>query len=218
VNRTTFFTITLDPFKPWKRLADSLAGARRYGFETVVAMDDRCADEDAERLRSMADLVVPFKSPGYCEAGYRIVQRVTRDFVLLISDDEEPSEPLWRFAANPPSPNRFGIPVIPVIDQQVYEPDVGIQERVFWADGWRWVGGFEGHSEGAPKVLLTQNPGAVVWHFHLEAPREEREAKVQRYEALASGEHRSRSIHEEHPEGLRPIPAQLRPYLPRRTT
>src|SRR5687768_7246797 len=147
-------------------------------------MDDRTSGEDWRRLLDLADTLIPFKSPGHCEVAYQYVQNVRSQYVLLISDDEAPSENLWRFAANPPMEARYGVPVLPVINGQVYGLDVGIQERVFAKKDWRWVGGFEGHSEGAKKIVLERNPGIVVWHYDLYAPRKEREAKARRYAAL----------------------------------
>lgn len=179
-------------------------------------MDDRTSKPDHDRLASLADVVIPWKSTGNCEPAYRFVQRCSEDFVLLISDDEEPSPLLWEFAQKVPFAARFGIPVIPVLGDRMYEPDVGIQERVFARDGWCWTGGFEGKSESPyPTVGINPNPGVIVWHYALEAPREEREGKAARYGLLAPNDHRARLIHEEHPEGLVPIPAHLRAHLPK---
>ena len=212
LNRTALFQITRDPFKPWKTSDRVLREARRRGFEVVVAMDDRTSGEDWYRLLHLADTLIPFKSPGHCEVAYQHVSAVRSDFVLLISDDEAPSENLWTFAANPPHQARYGIPVLPVLDGRLYSLDVGIQERLFWKHGWKWVGGFEGTSEGAKQVYMDRNPGIVVWHYDLEAPRKEREAKAARYARLdPDTDHRKRLIWEEHPEAFKPLPDGLEP-------
>lgn len=187
--------------------------ARRRGFEVVVALDDRTSPQDMGRTRVLADQVIPWTSPGHCEPAYEYVQRCSEEFVLLISDDEEPSDLLWRLALEPPIRARFGVPVIPVVGKQMYRPDLGIQERLFYRPGWSWVGGFEGHSEGAKKFYLAKNPGVIVWHYLLDAPRSEREAKAARYSGLAPGDHRSRLIYEEHEDQLVPLPAHLLPFL-----
>lgn len=210
--RTSLFCITLDPFAgEWKKLSSVLPEAKRRGLEVVVAMDDRCTLDDRLQLDALSDQLIPFKSPGHCEVAYRYIHRAKGDFILLVSDDEQPSEALWDLAANPPGPYRYGIPVIPIVNGQMYKPDLGIQERLFYKDEWRWVGGFEGHSVSPyPQVTLDRNPGAVIWHHHLEAPREVREAKAARYSALdPMTDHRARVIWEEHPEGLVDIPKGL---------
>lgn len=174
-------------------------------------MDDRCSEQDQSELRYLSDLLIPFKSPGHCEVAYRYVPMASGDFIFLLADDERPSDLMWTLALKPPSPSRFGIPVMPVVQGKLYRPDVGFQERLFYKDGWKWVGGFEGHSESpAPKVILSKNPGAVIWHHHLEAPREEREAKANRYTSLdPNTDHRARVIWEEHPDDLVDIPQHL---------
>lgn len=210
--RTALYQITHDPFLPHKRSERVLREARRRGFEVFVAVDDRTSPADITRLHGLADTVVPFTSPGHCEVAYEYVSQVKSEFVLLISDDEAPSENLWRFAADPPLVARYGIPVLPVLGGRVYSLDLGIQERLFATAGWRWVGGFEGTSEGARQVYMDKNPGIVVWHYDLEAPRAEREAKAARYAALdPASDHRKRLIWEEHPEAFKDLPPGLEP-------
>lgn len=211
---TSLFTITHRPFLPWKTTEHLWAEARARGFEVVVALDDRSM-ADFDRCLQLADRVLTFTALGSCEAAYDLIPELGVESILLISDDEYPSAPLWDFAAAPPFKARFGIPVIPVLGDQMYRPDIGLQERVFSTEGWRWEGGFEGRSRGARKVVLERNPGVLVWHYDLTAPRQEREAKARRYTRLDPlTDHRTRLIYEERPEGLVPLPAHLRAFLP----
>jgi hypothetical protein len=215
---TSLFQITRDPFLGWKHTERVLREARGRGLETVVAMDDRTSKPDHDRLASLADLVIPWTSPGHCEPAYEFVQRCSSEFVLMIADDEEPSPLLWEFSLKVPFTARFGFPVIPIVGDKMYRPDIGIQERLIPREGWRWTGGFEGKSESPyPQVGINPNPGVIVWHYDLEAPREERESKARRYSTFSPGEHRSRLIYEEHPDGLVPIPSHLRAHLPARS-
>jgi hypothetical protein len=147
---------------------------------------------------------------------YRFVPDVKDDWIFLVADDEEPSDLAWRLALEPPFAARFGFPIIPILDKKLWRPDVGIQERLFPREGWRWTGGFEGVSESPHKsVVIGQNPGVIIWHRYPESPREEREEKAARYEKLAPGsDHRSRLIWEEHPDDLVPLPAHMAEHLP----
>ena len=151
-----------------------------------MALDDRTSKEDEARVRSLADKVFLWESQGYCELAYRFVQRCSSDFVLMVADDEEPSEMCWDFAQTPPFPARFGIPIIPIKGRKVWTYDVGVSDRLLHRRGWRWIGGFEGHSEGARMVTMSDNPGVLIWHYLLDAPRDERVAKAARY-TIASG-------------------------------
>lgn len=210
---TTVFTITVDPFKKWKKTGRMLAEAKAQGFLTLVCLDDRTSAEDRTKIASLADRVIDWTSEGFCEKAYQYVGEVPTKNVLLISDDELPSPMLWTIAKDPPAEARWGIPVIPVVGQRYDRSRVGFQERLFATKGWQWVGGYEGHSEGAPMAIFQPNPGAVVWHYLLEAPREEREEKAKRYASLAPGGHRERLIYEEH-DDLVPLSDQLRAFLP----
>jgi hypothetical protein len=218
---------TRDPFAPHKHAERVLREAKRRGFEVFVALDDRTSFEDTCRIRTLADQVVMVKSNGYPD--YSSVTRCAEDFVLMLADDEEPSDLLWRFASEPPFPARFGIPVIPIKGRQFYSIDCGFQERVIYRQGWKWVGGYEGRSEGAKQVTLGSNPGVVVWHYDLDAPREEREEKARSYARLAdehgqipAGQYAEveakclrRLLWEDHPELLRDLPATLAAHLPK---
>lgn len=213
-SRSALFIITFEPFRDWKFTDIVLTEANDRGFETVVAMDDRSTIQDRIRLREFADTVVPFPG-GMTENGFRVLRHVKSDFALMLADDEQPSEPLWEFAAHPPSPNRFGIPVLPILGDKIYQDHVGLQERLVWLDGYKGPTTFEGDSEGAPKAVIDPNPGAVIWHYLLDAPRDEREEKARRYAKHdPKSDHRSRLIWEEHTEALVPIPKHLRKYLP----
>jgi hypothetical protein len=161
------------------------------------------------------------------ERGYKILPLVKTDFALMLADDEVPSVPLWEFA--PPAPARYGVPIIPILGDKMHVGHVGVQERLVWVDGWRWVGRevdgkktlFEGHSESpVPLVPLLvdlpdgtrANAGILLWHYLLEAPLEEREAKAQRYTSFDPyGDHRSRLFPKD--DELVPIAADLRRYL-----
>lgn len=217
------FTITHDPFRPHKRTARMLADAKSRGFLTMVCLDDRTSEEDRERIAPLADHLISWTSEGFCEKAYRYVGEVPTPFVLFVSDDEYPSEMLWSVAANPPAIARWGIPVIPVLGTRYDRKHMGLQERLSATKGWQWIGGFEGHSEGARQAILQPNPGAIIWHYLLEAPREDREEKVRRYDLL-SGEsgrvHTSaaqRVLYEEREAEIIPLPEQLRRFLPNLT-
>lgn len=218
---TTVFCITRDPFASWKRTGRMLAEAKSYGLETLVCLDDRSSDLDRARITPLADQMVLWESDGYCEKAYRYVEEVRTPFFLIVSDDELPSEGLWRFAQDPPARARFGIPVIPVLGERYDRPMLGLQERLCATDGWRWVGGFEGHSEGAPQAYLSANTtGAVVWHYLLEAPLAERQEKAARYTGFSEGPsraHTARVLYEERMSDLVPLPEQLRRFLPNLT-
>lgn len=187
-----------------------------------MALDDRTSKEDEARVRSLADKVFLWESQGFCELAYRFVQRCSSDFVLMVADDEEPSEMCWDFAQNPPFPARFGIPIIPIKDRKVWTYDVGVSDRLLHRRGWRWIGGFEGHSEGARMVTMSDNPGVLIWHYLLDAPREERIAKAARY-TIASGrpetdkDNLRRVLWEDNPGALKDLPPQLARLLPKET-
>ena len=207
--------ITRDPLKPWKTAGRVLGEAKRRGFHVFVALDDRTSVEDAVALSPCCDVIRSWKSEGHCEDAYALVPEVADDWIFLVSDDEEPSDLCWRLAGEPPFTARFGIPVIPILGRKMWRPDLGFQERLFPREGWRWEGGFEGHSESPHRsVAIGSNPGVIIWHRYLEAPREEREEKAARYAAIGPGDHRERLIYEEHPEGLVDIPEYIARHLP----
>ena len=141
----------------------------------------------------------------------------------MVADDEEPSEMCWDFAQTPPFPARFGIPIIPIKGRKVWTYDVGVSDRLLHRRGWRWIGGFEGHSEGARMVTMSDNPGVLIWHYLLDAPREERVAKAARY-TIVSGrpetdkDNLRRVLWEDNPRALRDLPPQLEKLLPKETT
>ena len=106
---------------------------------------------------------------------------------------------------------------------KVWTLDVGVSDRLLFRRGWQWIGGFEGHSEGARMVTMSDNPGVLIWHYLLDAPREEREAKAARY-TIASGrpetaaDNLRRLAWEDHPEALKDLPPQLQKLLPKEET
>ena len=199
-------------------------------MEIVVALDDKTCDACTKGLADLPIHVVRFTSNGVSENGYRVIRYVKSDFALMLADDEIPSEPLWDFAQHPPQPARYGVPIVPILGDKMMTGHTGIQERLIWVDGWRWVGRevdgkhtlFEGHSEAdTPLIpLLVDTPtgrantGMVIWHYLLEAPREEREAKAARYKrADPYGDHESRLFYEDR-DCLEPIPEDLKRLLP----
>lgn len=214
---TTLFCITRSPFEPWKRTGRMLAEAKSHGYLTLVCLDDRSSDEDRERMRTLADKVIHWSSDGYCEKAYQFVGEVPTKFVMFVSDDELPSPALWMVGRKPPAEARWGIPVIPILGDR-YDPKlIGHQERLSATKGWSWVGGFEGYSEGARQAIFDPNPGIIVWHYILEAPRKEREEKAARYQSIAPSAHNSharRVLYEERPQDIVPLPDQLRRFLP----
>lgn len=215
---TTLFSITRDPFAPWKCAERTWLEAKRRGLGVFVALDDRTSDADELRTRMIADTVRPWTSAGHCEDAYRFVAEVDDDWIFLISDDEDPSDLCWRLALEPPFPARFGIPVVPILGRKMWRPDVGIQERLFPKADWRWEGGFEGHSESPHKaVFMGRNPGVIIWHRYPEAPREVREERAARYAKLSPGGHHERQIWENHPEDLIELPDHMAAHLPKRT-
>lgn len=212
---TTLLTITRDPFKPWKHATRVWAEARRRGLRTYVALDNRTTVEDAGRVAELVDDVHIFAGE-CCEDAFSVVSRIGDDWVLRIDDDEEPSDLCWRLSLEPPFFACFGIPVIPILGDKMWRPDVGIQERLFPSVGWSWSGGFNGKSDSPHKsVVIGSNPGVIIWHYLLEAPRDEREEKAARYATLGPGDHRSRLVYEDHPEDFVPIPAHVSAHLPR---
>lgn len=216
---------TLNPFAPWKHAERVWHEAKRRGFEVVVCVDDRTSAEDVRRIT--ADRVIPWKSDGHVEDAYPLVQECSEDFVLMIADDEEPSTLLWEFSQTPPFPARFGVPVIPVRGTKFWSIDCGIQERVVYRPGWKWIPRtlddgttttFEGRPDGAKQVTVERNPGAVVWHFLLDAPREEREEKAKTYARIDHSTpeyHMNRLAWEEHPEYFKELPPHLAAMLPK---
>jgi hypothetical protein len=220
---------TRDPFESWKHAQRVWAEAKRRGFEVVVALDDRTSMSDAHKVGEYADKVIRWKSDGHVEDSFGLIQECSQDFVLLIADDEEPSDLLWEFAASPPFPARFGVPVIPVRGTQFWSIDCGIQERVVYRHGYKWIPRtlddgstttFEGRPEGAKQVTVERNPGAVIWHFLLDAPRSEREDKAARYARVDHSSveyHMKRLDWESHPEYFKELPPNLAAMLPKET-
>lgn len=211
---TTLFCVTRDPFLPWKTAQRTWAEARKRGLRVFVALDDRTSVDDAVRVAALSDDMRRFS--GECaEDAFNLVSEVGDDWVLRIDDDEEPSDLCWRISLEPPFKARFGIPVIPIVGGKMWRPDVGIQERLFPREDWKWVGGFNGHSESTFKnVVIGSNPGVIIWHRLLDAPREDREAKARHYAELGPGDHRARLIYEERPEELVEIPRHVAAHLP----
>jgi len=72
-------------------------------------------------------------------------------------------------------------------------------------------------------VTMSDNPGVLIWHYLLDAPREERVAKAARY-TIASGrpetdkDNLRRVLWEDNPGALRDLPPQLEKLLPKETT
>lgn len=216
---------THDPFLPWKHAERVWREAHRRGFEVVVCVDDRTVIGDAQRI--VADQVLFWHSAGHVEDAFPLIQSCSEDFVLLIADDEEPSALLWDFAQDPPFPARFGVPVIPVRGTKFWSIDCGVQERLVYRLGYRWIPRtledgttttFEGRPDGVKQVTLERNPGAVIWHFLLDAPRSEREEKAHRYAAIDHSSveyHMSRLAYEDHPEHFKELPLALAAMLPK---
>jgi len=214
---TSLFMITRDPFERWKRVTAVLPRAKRIGMEVVIALDDRTDIKDARRIGAMADQVITWKSAGHCEDAYDLVQHCSQDFVFLVSDDEEPSDLCWRLAAEPPFAGVFGVPVIPILGKKWWKADIGFQDRIFPRKDWRWEGGYNGRMVHPYRTYhIGVNPGVVIWHHLLAAPRAERERKAAVYESLGPGDHRGRIIYEEHPEALVEMPDYMLAYLPKR--
>jgi hypothetical protein len=229
---TALFGIFYQPFKPWKHAEANLIEARRRGFEIVVASDNRNSPEDVAKLESLADLVVPFRSDGHCENGYRVVPYIKSDFAFMLADDETASPNLWEFAANPPMCGRFAVMVVPVLkidgEWRVHKKHLGSQERLTWVEGWKWnkrtmpngvVTTFEASADSpAPWVIVDNDLKAVIWHHLLDAPREEREEKARRYTAIDPyGKHETRLFYEDEnlAEAFVPVDVALRSQLPR---
>lgn len=218
---------TFNPFEPWKHAERVWREAKRRGFEVVVALDDRTSAQDERRMVDV-DRVIRWHSQGHCEDAFPLIQECSEDFVLLLADDEEPSAMLWDFATTPPFPARFGVPVIPVKGTQFWTIDVGMQERLIYRKGYKWIPRklpdgtmttFEGHPEGARQVTVDRNPGAVIWHFLLDAPREEREEKAARYAEIDQSTveyHLKRLAWEDHPELFKELPPNLAAMLPKK--
>lgn len=218
---------TRDPFLPWKHAQRVWVEARRRGFEVVVALDDRTSMADTHKVSEFADQVVRWTSDGHVEDAFVHIQMCSSDYVLLIADDEEPSDLLWDFAAEPPFPARYGVPVIPVKGTRFWSIDCGMQERLVYKKGYRWISRtlddgslttFEGRPDGAPQVTIERNPGAVIWHYLLDAPREEREEKAARYARIDHSTveyHLKRLAYEEHPEFFKELPPHLAAMLPK---
>lgn len=211
----SLFVITLDPFRPWKHLDHVLVEAERRGIPIVIGADHRNTPADLKRLREHGEVHV-FRSPGYAEAGYSVIHKVRTRFAIVLADDEEPSPALWEW--EPKVEARYSIPVIPLHGGRIYRPHMSMQERVVAVAGFRWVGGFEGHGEGAPMAFVDPNPGVVVWHYLLDAPRADREAKAARYDVLEPSDvYRHRLLYEEHPEDFVDVGPLLTAQLPRHT-
>ncbi len=217
--KTTVFLITRDPFSPWKKAGRMLAEAKAHGFGTVVCLDDRTSDEDREKIKPLTDLLIPWTSEGFCEKAYQFVGEVPTKFVLFLADDELPSPNLWNVALDPPAECRWGLPVIPVLGDRYDRQRIGFQERLSFTKGWQWVGGFEGHSNGARMAILEPNPGALIWHYLLEAPIAERMEKALRYQSLSQkaedkAEAMKRLLYEDRESDLVPLTKTLKAFLP----
>src|SRR5260221_8926128 len=218
---------TRDPFLPWKHAQRVWTEAKRRGFEVVVALDDRTGVADTLKVSEFADQVVRWTSDGHAEDAFGYISMCSGEFAFLLADDEEPSPLCWEFATHPPFQARFGIPVIPYVTKmdKTWAGDYGVQERLVWKKSWRWIKRrlpdgslttFEGHSEGAQQVTIKDNPGAVIWHYLLDAPLEEREEKARRYARIDQSSvdyHRVRLLRADHPHLLQTIPQSLRPQL-----
>jgi hypothetical protein len=160
-------------------------------METVVALDGRSAEGSYEALRAEAHRVFVFDTTDEWPEGQlnRVLDEATREWAFLVSDDEMPSEPLWKFATRVPDVRddrgrhylwrpRMLAPIPGT--GRFYRPLDTHQPRYFPREAIRWPGNFD--------VLPTSRLDEidfelVLWHYTLFSPRAYRENKVRIHEA-----------------------------------
>lgn len=211
------------PHKTFKTVIPEALGR---GFEVVVAVDTRTTDGTADWLREQGVTVVAYEAPGdYCEGALKSVLDVTRSVsVLWVSDDEEPTEALWeRAKQHGLTRERVAYHVLMhgVVEDRVYIPATEYQARLFPRADAIWAGGWDGNLSFACPLDYPASPEntKILWHHAVNAPKEERDAKTERYTRMG-GEDRHRFIVRYAWEGqaeqyFRPLTDEERAQLPK---
>ena len=220
--------VTRDPLLPWKTSLRTLRKARDLGMEVVVGLDVRSSAPSLAAVSDVAHRVIVFDTQDEWPEGQlnAVLDAGNREWAFLVSDDEEPSEDLWRFATRVPDlkdPDgqhylwRCRM-LAPLPDWSAhYQLLDTYQPRYFPRESIRWPGGFD----QMPVSRLTEiDVDLILWHYTLWSPREHREGKVRRHRQ-AWGE--SYELHpwpfpadasylwEDHPEHYLPLNGYARP-------
>lgn len=195
---------------PWKRTTRVLEEARRRGWQTVVAVDTKSTDGTKGVVAPLVDILLDYDSitPTPAEAIDSTVHAATTKWVLLVSDDEEPSPDLWKLCERPWTEACYGVQMLtPLPGHRVYEVGTEYQIRLIRRDLWRWVGDFAGDDEVKDNKRIQTN--FILWHFATYAPRSFREEKMRRYKTLPTvgdwDEYAKRHYWEENPTAARPM-------------
>lgn len=177
---------TLNGLAPWKTTVRVLTEARERGMEVAVSVDHRSDDGTAEAVRPLADRFIDFHNDKpYCEETLdELIASVRAPWCFLVSDDEWPSEALWKFAAD--SHRKQSLIYRPRMAAPLpdwsghYAPLFTRQPRIFPSDAIRFPKG--GIDILPVRALPESDIPPVLWHFNLWAPRAFREAKAAAHE------------------------------------
>ena len=191
-------------------------------MEVVVALDTRSAPGSLQAVRAVANRVIPFDNQTCWPEGAwnQVLDEAQRDWAFLVSDDEWPSEDLWKFALKEPTlKDKRGRPYIwrprmlaPLPGWSVlYKPLDTYQPRYFPRESIRHPGGFD---QMPVSHLAEIDFDMVLWHYTLWSPRSYREQKVREHEQ-AWNDHwaihpwpfpgRASYLYEDHPNDVEPI-------------
>lgn len=179
---------------PGARVRALLAPFAGLAHEIVVAADARVGEHDLAVYAQVADRLLRFEHPGTSRASAYLHAQCTGDWILVIAGDEVASPSLLRRLAQLPNEGDVQQYLLPVrwlfpdeghwLDELPWSPDY--HNRLVRNDASLWFAG-KIHTE-APRLRPARYMEEPLYHLDcVLTTREERAAKVARYEAVAAG-------------------------------
>lgn len=208
-----------DGLKPWKRLQRWGPELKDRGFEWIVAIDTRTKDGTRNFVFPYADKILDYRTKiNYGDGALNdMASAATGEMCFILSDDEEPSEKLWEFAANPTELAAYTVKLVaPMPDMRHwYKPGTELQSRIFRKEGWKWVGAYDGRGVGDMPSYVK--PDLILWHTAIWAPYKVRVAKTRDYIQMMGADqgYIPRQIYEGNEKEIEPLPPEWLEQLPK---